>query len=98
MKELFYFDFAELMVRVDYEEKTNSLCYATHREMTFDERVIMEQYLLTKVALKTAYYKQQPSQFVYLGIDRQLQKSLSRFNSKSSQQSLAEKEDEVDAS
>ena len=98
MKELFYFSFADLMVRVEYQKEANSLRYATHRKITFGERIITEQYLLTTIALKTEYYQRQPALFIYLGIDAQLVKDLSRFHLKNNLKSLARKEKDVVAS
>jgi hypothetical protein len=95
MKELLYFSFADMMARVEYHEEANSLRYATHRKMTFGERIIVEQYLLTKIALKTEYYKRQPALFIYLGIDAQLIKDLNLFHLKNTLKSLAEKEKDV---
>ena len=80
MKELFYFDFANLMVRVDYNKEANALRYASHRKLTSSERMIVEQYLLSSVATKTDYYKRHPSQFVYLGQDARLAKKLDLFH------------------
>ncbi len=98
MKELLYFSFADLMVRVEYNKEANSLRYATHRKITFGERVIVEQYLLTNIALKTEYYKKQPALFIYLGIDKQLVKDLNLFHLKNTLKTLVDKEKDVKAS
>jgi hypothetical protein len=98
MKELLYFSFADLMVRVEYHKEANSLRYATHRKITFGERVIVEQYLLTNIALKTEYYKRQPALFIYLGLDAQLVKDLNLFHLKNTLKTLVEKEKDVKAS
>ena len=79
MKELLYFSFADMMVKVEYNKDANSLRYASHRKVTFGERVIVEQYLLTNIAVKTDYYKKQPALFIYLGIDAQLVKEMRVF-------------------
>jgi hypothetical protein len=92
MKELFYFSFADLMVRVDYQKEANSLRYATHREMTLSERAIVDQYLLTNIALKTDYYKRQPGLFIYLGTDPQLTKRFKSVSFENSLKSLTDKE------
>lgn len=63
MNELFYFTFADLMIRVEYNADANTLRYASHRKITFDERVLVEQYLLSTVALKTDYYKKTAGTF-----------------------------------
>ncbi|MGH7450063.1 MAG: hypothetical protein ACRENG_01825 [bacterium] len=95
MKELFYFSFADLMARVEYHQEANSLRYATHRKMTFSERIIVEQYLLTNFAQKTEYYKRQPALFVYLGTEAQLTKELDTFHLKNTLRELVEKEKDV---
>jgi len=95
MKELLYFSFADLMARVEYHQEANSLRYTTHRQMTCGERVIVEQYLLTTIALKTDYYKRQPALFIYVGLDAQLSKELNLFHLKNSLRSLVEKEADV---
>ena len=76
MKELLYFSSSDLMVQVLYEKEGNSLNYFTHRKLSFGERVIVEQYLLTNIAVKTEYYKKQPANFNYGGISGQLVKRI----------------------
>ena len=98
MNELFYFSFADLMVRAEYNPEANSLRYASHRKITFDERVLLEQYLLNHHAVKTDYYKKEPSFFIYLGKEPQLVKELDLFRLKSTLHNLVEKEKEVKAS
>ena len=95
MKELLYFSFADLMVRVEFNKEANSLRYASHRKITFGERVIVEQYLLTNIALKTEYYKRQPALFIYLGVDKQLVKDLNLFHLKNTLKTLVDKEKNV---
>lgn len=98
MNELFYFTFADLMIRVEYHADANALRYASHRKVTFEERVLVEQYLLSNVALKTDYYKKQPALFIYLGLEQQLAKELNLFHLKSTLRKLAAKEKNVNAS
>ncbi len=98
MSELFYFSFADLMVRVEYSQEANALRYASHRKMTFNERVVVEQYLLANVAQKTEYYKQPASLFVYLGVEARLAKDLNLFHLKSTLKNLVDKENDVKAS
>jgi len=93
--ELFYFSFADLMVRAEYNAEANSLRYASHRKITFNERVLVEQYLLSSHAPKTDYYKKEPSFFIYLGKEPQLVKELNLFHLKSTLQTLVDKEKEV---
>jgi hypothetical protein len=95
MSELFYFSFADLMVRAEYNPEANSLRYFSHRKITFNERLLVEQYLLTNHAQKTDYYKKEPSFFIYLGKEPQLVKELNLFHLKSSLQTLVEKEKDV---
>jgi hypothetical protein len=98
MNELLYFSFADLMVRVEYNKEANALRYATHRNLTFGERVIVEQYLLTNIALKTDYYKSHPALLISLGVDSALSKDLKLFHLKSALKSLVHKEKDVNAS
>lgn len=98
MKDLLYFSFADLMVRVDYNKDANALRYTSHRKLSFGERIIIEQYLLTKSALKTDYYKKQSALFVYLGVDAQLERDLKVFHLKNALKTLADKEKDVTAS
>jgi hypothetical protein len=79
MNELFYFAFADLMTRIEYDKESNALRYASHRGMTAGERMVIEQYVLTSITAKTDYYKRQPSRFIYLGVETQLVKSLNKF-------------------
>lgn len=98
MKELLYFSFADLMVRVEYNREANSLRYSSHRKITFGERVIVEQYLLTNIALKTDYYKKYPALFICLGVDPALVKDLNLFHLKNTLKFLVDKEKDVKAS
>ncbi len=98
MKELLYFSFAEMMVRVEYNKEANSLRYTSHRQITYGERVIIEQYLLTNFALKTEYYRKNPALFIYLGVDKKLVKDLNMFHLKNTLKSLSEKEKDVKSS
>jgi hypothetical protein len=95
MKELLYFSFADLMARVEYHQEANSLRYATHRKMSHSERIVIEQYILTNIALKTEYYKRQPALFIYVGVDAQLAKELDLFHLKNTLKTLVEKEKDV---
>lgn len=98
MKELFYFSFADLMTRIEYHREANSLCYATHRKITFRERVIVEQFLLNTVALQTDYYKRQPALFVCLGTDPHLVKALDMFHSENAVREPVVDENEINDS
>ncbi|MCA9741108.1 hypothetical protein KC734_06190 [candidate division KSB1 bacterium] len=98
MKDLLYFSFADLMVRIDYNKDANSLRYASHRKLSFGERVIVEQYLLSNIAIKTEYYKKHPALFVYLGVDVKLEKELKVFHLKNTLKTLADREKEVKTS
>jgi len=95
MKELLYFAFSDLMVQVEYSKEANSLKYSSHREITFGERVIVEQYILTNIALKTDYYNKRPSLFIYMGVDSKLVKELNLYHLKNTLKDLVGKEQEV---
>jgi len=95
MKELLYFSFADLLVRVEYSKEANSLKYASHRDISFGERVVIEQYLLSNVALKTEFYNRHPALFIFLGKDEKLTRDLNLFHLKNSLKTLAGREKEV---
>ena len=95
MKELLYFSSTDLMVQVSYKKEANSLNYSSHRKLSFGERVIVEQYLLTNIAVKTEYYKKHPAIFNYLGINSKLTKDLNQFHLKNTIKTLKEKDTEV---
>ena len=95
MKELLYFSFADLLVRVEYSKEANSLKYSSHRDVSFGERVVIEQYLLSNVALKTEFYNRHPALFIFLGKDEKLTRDLNLFHLKNTLKSLAGREKEV---
>jgi len=95
MKELLYFSFADLLVKLEYSKEANSLKYASHREISFDERVVIEQYLLTNMAVKTDFYNRYPALFIYLGKDEKLVRDLNLFHLKNTLKFLAGREKEV---
>ncbi len=95
MKELLYFSFSDLLVRVEYSKEANSLKYSSHRNISFGERVVIEQFLLSNIALKTEYYNRYPSLFIYLGEDTNLVKDLNLFHLKNTIKNLTGKDQEV---
>lgn len=95
MKELLYFSFSDLLVKVEYSKDANSLKYCSHREIAFDERVVIEQYLLTNIAPKTEFYNRYPALFIYLGKDEKLVRDLNLFHLKNTIKFLAGREKEV---
>ncbi len=96
MAELLYFTSSDLMIEVDYKQTENLLSYFSHRNLSFDERVIVEQYLLTNVAVKTDYYKKHPALLNYSGVKVTLAKDLNQFHLKNTIKSLKDKEQEAD--
>ncbi|NIR48879.1 hypothetical protein GWO43_10620 [candidate division KSB1 bacterium] len=98
MKELLYFSTSDLMIQVNYRAENNSIHYFSHRKLTVGERVIVEQYLLTNIALKTDYYKKHPAILNYLGINVKLIKDLNQFHLKNTIKALKEKEGEAEDS
>ena len=65
MKDLLYFTFSKLLIKVEYSKDSNILSYSSHRDISTKERKIIENYILTIVASKTEYYKQSSSSFNY---------------------------------
>ena len=86
------------MIQVIYKQEANSLDYYSHRKLTFGERVIVEQYLLNNIAVKTEYYKKHPSVLNYVGVNSNLVKELNQFHLKNTINILKEKEKEVEHS
>ncbi|MFQ5769947.1 MAG: hypothetical protein ACE5HX_05390 [bacterium] len=98
MKELLYFSSSDLMIQVQYKQEDNSLHYCSHRKLSFGERVIVEQYLLTNIAVKTDYYKKHPAILNYIGINNKLLKELNQFHLKNTIKNLKDSEQDVDNS
>ena len=98
MKELLYFSSSDVMIQAVYSQEANSLDYYSHRKLTFGERVIVEQYLLNNIAVKTEYYKKHPSVLNYLGVNSNLVKELNQFHLKHTINVLKDKEKEVENS
>lgn len=98
MKELLYFSSSDLMVQVDYKEEVNSISYHSHRELSFGERVVVEQYLLTNIAVKTDYYKKYPAMLGYSGVDSKLVKELNQFHIKNTMNDAKRKKSAVNDS
>ncbi len=97
MTELLYFSSSDLMIEVDYKQTENLLSYFSHRHLTFGERVIVEQYLLTNVAVKTDYYKKHPAVLNYSGVKVTLVKDLNQFHLKNTIKTLKDKEQQAEA-
>lgn len=98
MRELLYFSSCDLMILVKYVELENSLSYTSHRKLTFGEKVVVEQYLLNKIAIKTDYFKGCESVLTYQGVDSKLVRELNQFHLKNTLKSLKDKEDDIDTS
>lgn len=86
------------MIQVSYKKEANCLNYCSHRRLSFGERVIVEQYLLTNIAVKTEYYKKHPALFNYSGIDGNLTRDLNQFHLKNTIKTLKEKDLKVEQS
>jgi hypothetical protein len=76
MDELFYFPSFDLLIRITYTKETNSLRYATHRPIAFDERKVIDRFILHDVGPKTEFYNSNPSLMLYMGVDLSLKKEL----------------------
>jgi hypothetical protein len=98
MKELLYFSSSDVMVQVVYKPRPNALDYYSHRKLSFGERIIVEQYLLNNIAIKTDYYNKHPSMLNYIGINSSLVKELNQFHLRNTINGLKEKEKEVESS
>ena len=76
MEELFYFPSFDLLIKIKYAKDTNSLRYSTHRTISFDERKVIDRYILQDVGPKTEFYHRNPSLLLYIGVDLSLEKEL----------------------
>lgn len=89
MKELYYFSKSDVMIQVQYSSQAQSLRYASHRQLTDDERATIEKYLLKNV-VSEPMTEWGSTSLDYLGIDYKLINSLNQFHSvKPSEQSQA---------
>ncbi|MBN2009379.1 hypothetical protein JW960_08535 [candidate division KSB1 bacterium] len=95
MKELFYFSFSKVLIRVEYQKEINTMRYSSHRELTFGERVVVEQYIFSNFAVKTDFFNQNPATFTYLGVDKELEKELNLFQLKNTIKSMAGKDQAI---
>lgn len=95
MKEFLYFSFSDLLVKVQYSKQSNSLKYSSHRSVSFGERVVIEQYILSNVALKTEWYNRSPALFVYLGEDESLVKDLNLLHLKNTIKVLSDRDNTI---
>jgi len=75
MKELFYFSNSELMIQVQTASEDNSLRYTSHRELTSEERELVERYLRNNFA--NSVYNL--ANLDYAGINKQLEQNLSQL-------------------
>lgn len=98
MIELFYFSDFDLMLKVEYAKAAGVLCYASQREMEYDERLLAEQYLLTKMATPNDDDREPPLKFVYLGTDKRLRRKLAGLRQREDLQLLLRNEPEITAS
>ena len=79
MKELLYFEFADMMVMIQYNPKSNCLHYTSHRLPTPDERAAMESYILARIAPRTPFFQRQPAHFYYAGVEPRLASRLEAY-------------------
>jgi len=79
MNELLFFPKIDVLIRINYGTDTNSIRYATHRAVLANEREVIENYILRKVAPNTDYFNRTPSIMLYAGIEKRLEKNLNVF-------------------
>ncbi len=79
MKELFYFSKSDLMIQVQYSNQANTIRYASHRNVSDDERQLIEKYIHTNI-LAGKEIEQDSVAMDYLGIDYKLIGSLNQFH------------------
>ncbi len=91
MKELFYFSKSDLMIQVQLSDEANSIRYASHRNVSADERSLIEKYIHENIVTGTSFEKQNSVAMSYLGIDDKLICSLNQFHAVKPQQNKSEK-------
>lgn len=98
MTKLYYFDTLDIMAKVEYIEDTNSIRYATHKRMMFQNRLCVEQYILTAIAPTTRYYRESPSFLVYMGADMKLAEYYVKYKAQGMVDITAERVQEINNS
>ena len=96
MDDLLYFPSFGLVIKIRYAEETNSLRYATNREISEEERKLVESYILNEVGPKTGYYAKYPSILLYMGIERNLDKELKLYQLKDTFKDLIQTKSVID--
>ena len=96
MTELFYVSGLDLMVKVEYAKRANSLRYASHRALELDEKVMTEQFIRVRIAPKFGAGNQSAT-LVYLGVDVRLKQRVARLHEKNDMDSLNNNEKEISA-
>ena len=96
MKELFYFSKSDLMIQVQYSNHAKALRYASHRQITEDERQAIERYIAENIIAEKESGKYKDASLDYLGIDYKLVSSLNQFHAikpyKETEESFKEQE------
>ncbi len=94
--ELLYFSSNDLLIKVDYDEESNSLRYWSNRTMETKERIKVEQHLLSEFAMKVEYYSRETSMFSYEGVEKSLRKELNLLHLDNMLKYLVGKEQETE--
>jgi len=96
MEKLFFFTSSDLMVRVVYDERINSLRYSSHRKLDMGEKLAVESYILINVSPDTEYCKRSPSLLVYMGVDKNLSKEYQFYQLKNTIENVIVEKHEID--
>jgi hypothetical protein len=86
------------MVATEYNQVTNFLRYSSHRNMTMQERMAIENYLLKVYAPETSYWIKNPSFFAYIGVNEKLLINLELFKLKTNLMEYVKKENAIEVS
>jgi len=80
MKELFYFSKSDLMIQVQYSYQANTIRYASHRDISDEERQLIERYIHENIITGKDIASQENVTLDYLGIDYKLIGNLNQFH------------------
>ncbi len=80
MKELFYFSKSDLMIQVQFSDHANTVRYASHRDVSDDERMLIEKYIHENIVTGKNGKQKDSMAMNYLGIDYKLIGSLNQFH------------------
>ena len=80
VQDTLFFSVINILIYIEYYAKHHAILYYSHRKLMYDERVMVENFLLDKWAeQQTTYYQDPVSEFSYLGVDESLIEGLNDY-------------------